>query len=152
MEGGPPVFRVDSSCPHVLRIPPDIVAFAYRILTFSDRPSHAVRLCYRLFMRSLPRVRFRSRFGLPALSLAATYAISVDYSSCPYLDVSLQGVPLMQLSIHCMIRDSSSRWFPNSEIRGSMLMYSSPQLFAVSRVLLRLLMPRHSPYALSSLN
>ena len=33
-----------------------------------------------------------------------------------------------------------------------MLIYSSPWLFAVSRVLLRLLMPRHSPYALFRLN
>ena len=33
-----------------------------------------------------------------------------------------------------------------------MLIYSSPQLFAVSHVLRRLLMPRHSPYALLRLN
>ena len=33
-----------------------------------------------------------------------------------------------------------------------MLIDSSPWLFAVNRVLLRLLMPRHSPYALCSLN
>ena len=33
-----------------------------------------------------------------------------------------------------------------------MLIYSSPWLIAVSRVLLRLLMPRHSPYALVRLN
>ena len=33
-----------------------------------------------------------------------------------------------------------------------MLIYSSPQLIAVSHVLLRLLMPRHSPYALLRLN
>ena len=33
-----------------------------------------------------------------------------------------------------------------------MLIYNSPRLIAVSHVLLRLLMPRHSPYALSSLN
>ena len=32
------------------------------------------------------------------------------------------------------------------------LIYSSPRLFAVSHVLLRLLMPRHSPYALVHLN
>ena len=32
------------------------------------------------------------------------------------------------------------------------LIYSSPWLFAVSRVLRRLLMPRHSPYALLCLN
>ena len=33
-----------------------------------------------------------------------------------------------------------------------MLIYSSPQLFAVSHVLLRLLMPRHSPCALGRLH
>ena len=33
-----------------------------------------------------------------------------------------------------------------------MLIYSSPWLIAVSRVLLRLLMPRHSPCALVRLN
>ena len=33
-----------------------------------------------------------------------------------------------------------------------MLIYNSPQLIAVNRVLLRLLMPRHSPYALVRLN
>ena len=41
--------------------------------------------------------------------------------------------------------------FPHSDTHGSMLAYSSPWLFAVNRVLHRLLMPRHSPYALISL-
>ena len=40
---------------------------------------------------------------------------------------------------------------PHSEISGSKPDYSSPKLIAVSHVLLRLLMPRHSPFALSSL-
>ena len=40
---------------------------------------------------------------------------------------------------------------PHSEISGSQLVYSLPKLIAVSHVLLRLLMPRHSPSALSSL-
>ena len=40
---------------------------------------------------------------------------------------------------------------PHSDISGSQLDYSSPKLFAVIHVLLRLLMPRHSPFALSSL-
>ena len=38
--------------------------------------------------------------------------------------------------------------FPHSEICGSMDICSSPQLIAACRVLLRLLMPRHSPCAL----
>ena len=58
----------------------------------------------------------------------------------------------MQLCIYCMIRDSSSRGFPHSDICGSRLICSSPQLFAACRVLLRLLMPRHSPCALLRLN
>ena len=44
-----------------------------------------------------------------------------------------------------------SAGFPHSEICGSMLMCSSPQLIAACHVLHRLLMPRHSPCALSSL-
>ncbi len=43
------------------------------------------------------------------------------------------------------------RAFPHSDICGSMLICSSPQLFAACRVLLRRLMPRHPPYALISL-
>ena len=47
----------------------------------------------------------------------------------------------------------SSPWvFPHSEICGSKLICSSPQLIAACHVLLRLLMPRHSPYALIRLN
>ena len=51
-----------------------------------------------------------------------------------------------------MITGSSPAWFPNSDIRGSKLICSSPRLFAACHVLLRLLMPRHSPYALFCLN
>ena len=40
---------------------------------------------------------------------------------------------------------------PHSEIPGSMDICSSPRLFAACHVLRRLLMPRHSPCALSSL-
>ncbi len=41
--------------------------------------------------------------------------------------------------------------FPHSDICGSRLICSSPQLFAACHVLLRRLMPRHPPYALISL-
>ena len=40
--------------------------------------------------------------------------------------------------------------FPHSEIPGSQLICSSPRLIAACHVLLRLLMPRHSPCALIS--
>jgi len=45
----------------------------------------------------------------------------------------------------------NSRGFPHSDIPGSKLVCSSPGLIAAYRVLHRLLAPRHSPYALSSL-
>ena len=41
--------------------------------------------------------------------------------------------------------------FPHSDIFGSMLTSSSPKLFAGSRVFHRLLVPRHSLYALINL-
>ena len=41
--------------------------------------------------------------------------------------------------------------FPHSEISGSKPVCGSPELFAAYHVLHRLLAPRHSPYALSSL-
>ena len=40
-----------------------------------------------------------------SLSLATTHKISFDFSSSPYLDVAVQGVPLIQLLIHCMMHD-----------------------------------------------
>ena len=38
-----------------------------------------------------------------SLSLATTYEISVDFSSSPYLDVSVQEVPLIYLCIQYMM-------------------------------------------------
>ena len=81
-------------------------------------------------------------------SLATTCGISVDVFSSPYLDVSVQAVPLIQLWIHCMIPYGG---FPHSEISGSQLICNSPKLIAAYHVLHRLLMPRHSPCALISL-
>ena len=82
-----------------------------------------------------PKVFLLSVWPLPR-SLATTGGISVDFSSSPYLDVSVQAVPLIRLWIQRMM---------------TRLTYSSPWLFAVSHVLHRLSVPRHSPCALCSL-
>lgn len=47
-----------------------------------------------------------------------------------------------------LIKDSG---FPHSDISGSKLISSSPKLIAGNRVLLRLPIPRHPPYALNNL-
>ena len=68
--------------------------FDYVTLTLCRRPSHAVRLTYRLKkLSATPEILLPLVWPLPR-SLATTGGISVDVFSCPYLDVSVQGVPL----------------------------------------------------------
>ena len=59
--------------------------------------------------------------------------------------------PAYAYLIQRRLTEYCSAGFPHSEILGSKLMCSSPQLIAACHVLLRLLMPRHSPCALISL-
>ena len=83
------------------------------ILTFSDRPSHAVRLaCLVAYAVLTPGVLLLPVWPLP-LSLAATHGISFDFSSSAYLDVSVQRVPFLTLWIHVRIHDSSPCGFPH---------------------------------------
>ena len=88
----------------------------------------------------------------PPRSLATTSGISVDFFSSPYLDVSVQAVPLIHLWIQCMMYELHSYGLLHSDIFGSKRACHSPKLFAAYRVLHRLLMPRHPPCALISLN
>ncbi len=47
--------------------------------------------------------------------------------------------------------DMTPRWFPHSDIAGSLPAYGSPTLIAVCHVFHRFRLPRHPSYALSSL-
>ena len=85
-----------------------------------------------------------------SISLATTLEISVDFFSSPYLDVSVQAVPLIYLLIQYMMHELFPCGLLHSEICGSIYACYSPQLIAAYHVLRRLLMPRHSPYALIS--
>ena len=74
-----------------------LVVFAYVVLTLSDRPSHTVRLTTQVLKAvRTPQVFLPAVCPLPR-SLATTYGISIDVSSSPYLDVSVQAVPLIHL-------------------------------------------------------
>ena len=73
------------------------------------------------------------------------------FSSSGYLDVSVPRVPSVNLWIQLMVMESSSIGFPHSEICGSMLACSSPQLIAAGHVLHRRMVPWHPPCALISL-
>ena len=147
------MFPADSTCPQVLWILP--AYFRFRLQDFHFlwcTLSNVLRLSSRmLILVRTPSVLLLLVWPL-SLSLATTREISVDFSSSSYLDVSVQRVPFINLCIQLMIYGSSPYVFPHSEIHGSRLICSSPWLIAACHVFLRLLMPRHSPYALVCLN
>ncbi len=93
--------------------------------------------------------KFYGYWAVP-LSLATTHRISVDFFSSGYLDVS---VPQVRFAYLCIQYAISTRvdGFPHSGIFGSTFVANSPKLFADLHALHRLLLPRHSPYALSFL-
>ena len=98
-------------------------------------------------MRSEPQSA-RTLVWALSISLAATFEITVVFSSSGYLDVSVHRVPYIWLCIHHMLTEVLSARFPHSDISGSQDMCSSPKLFAAYHVFHRLLVPRHPPYAL----
>ena len=62
-------------------------------------------------------------------SLATTSGISVDFFSSPYLDVSVQAVPLIRLWIHRMIHGLSHGGFP-IRISADQCVFATPRSFS----------------------
>ena len=112
LEDGPPIFRQDVTCPALL----------YGAITLYSRPFQTLLLSFVL-----------SEHWAAAISLAATFAISVDFFSWSYLDVSVRSVRLTHLCIQCVI-PTYVGGFPHSEICGSMPVCRLP---AAYRKLLR---------------
>ena len=101
---GPHAFRQDFSCPDVLWIP--LTFHRFRLQEFHllcstfpgkfDYPFDC--LCRGPYPRPI--------IGLvwaPPISLATTFGITIVFFSSGYLDVSVPRVPLIHLSIQCMI-------------------------------------------------
>ena len=101
--------------------------FAYVSLTLSGWPSHTIRLTVAVLKAvRTPGVFLPQVWPLPR-SLATTYGISVDVSSSPYLDVSVQAVP-------------SSVWYRSIAPVGFPIQKSADQrLFASPRSLSQLI-------------
>ena len=78
------------------------------------------------------------RFGLFPFRSPLLWESHVVFFSSPYLDVSVQAVPLHTLWIGVWMTEVCSAGFPH-------------KLFAAYHVFHRLLVPRHPPCALSSL-
>ena len=128
-----------------------VSCFTYKIITFFDVPSHALRLHLHVLIAVQTSKVFLLLIWPASLSLATTRKISVDFFSSAYLDVSVRQVPRIHLCIQCTLTGYESVGFPHSDIHGSRLICSSPQLIAAYHVLRRLPVPRHSPCALYSL-
>ena len=94
--------------------------FAYGAFTLSGRLSQnlSARIIESI-MRSEPRIA-RNPVCPLSRSLAATYEIDFSFSSSPYLDVSVQAVPLLTLCIGVRMIRVCRTGFPHSDIYGSM--------------------------------
>jgi hypothetical protein len=130
---------VPPSSDRIPRVPPYLICelshFVYGVITLYDQSFQIVPL-------------FDSSSAVP-LSLAATQGISVDFFSSGYLDVSVLPVRFNNLCIQLLIPLQVG--FPIRISPVQCLFDSSPRLFAAYHVLLRLLSPRHPPYALNYL-
>jgi hypothetical protein len=87
---------------------------------------------------------FRVRSPLLAESLLFSFPAGTEMVHFPAL-------PSRSYEFRPRYGGMTHRGFPHSDIPGSTLVCSFPRLIAAYRVLHRLLAPRHSPYALSSL-
>ena len=122
--------------------------FAYGAFTLSGRLSQNLSARFvESIMRSEPQ-NARTLVWPLSISLAATLEIDVSFSSSGYLDVSVHRVPFHTLWIGVWMTGVCPAGFPHSDICGSMVICTSPQLFAAYHVFLRLLVPRHPPCAL----
>ena len=101
------------------------ILFAYGALTLYGRPSQTFQLKI-LSRDDCPQHQRINPLVWPLpRSLATTYGISVDFSSSPYLDVSVQAVPHVHLfdSMHVdWILSSRVAPFGNPRINGYLLL------------------------------
>ena len=125
--------------------------FIYGAFTLSGRSFQDLSITlFRSIIQSEPHHASTMVWALPR-SLAATGGITFVFSSSGYLDVSVHRVPSAYLFIQYAVPGVFPGGLPHSDIRGSLCICHSPQLFAAYHVFHRLLVPRHPPCALYSL-
>ena len=134
--------------------PPSEIDFVYKAVTLF-RPTF--QLCSTIDPLNYagpkpPRNKFLGfrlfRFRSPLLTKSLIYFLFLRVVRCFSSPGSLQPHYVFMRRY----RRITVGGFPHSEICGSRLICSSPQLIAACRVLHRRLVPRHPPYALISFN
>ena len=134
--------------------PPTYHCFAYGNITLCvySFPSAIQLTTLSIMQVHTPNSIAAVRFGLFRVRSPLLTESLFVFSSCGYLDVSVPHVSLLHTMDSCTgDRASISAGFPHSEICASSAICAFTQLIAACHVLLRLLVPGHSPYALSSL-
>ena len=159
MRDGPRRFSRDSSCPAILRnLPSEPECFrlpgSHRLWPIVPDRSTSTLVYHSPALRPgrpyNPDVHAR-RFGLVRVRsplLAESLLFSVPAGT------EMVHFPALSSSAYVFSRGYlriSQGGFPHSEISGSTPVCGSPKLIAAYHVLHRLLVPRHPPYALSSL-
>ena len=124
------------------------VAIRFRILGFHglwpNFPERSPNKSQSMSQSYNPGLALTRPVWAPPRSLATTCGITVVFSSCGYLDVSVPRVsPII------MVIPLQGIGFPHSEILGSMVICTYPKLIAACHVLRRLREPRHPPCALT---
>ena len=153
MEGGPPNFPADFTCPQVLRIL--LVRFSFRLHDF-----HILRcsfpttsaMIHDTRYSPLPRRYFYQRFSLFRFRsplLAKSRLISFPL---PTEMFQFGRFPPYDYVFIVRFHILSMEGFPIRKSADITAICASPQLIAACHVLRRLPMPRHSPCALISLN
>ena len=133
MEGGPPMFRQDFTCPALLK---DLDArFPYGAVTRYGRP---FQTCSGNLTQATGLVRVRS----PLLAESRLM-------SFPPATEMFQFAGFASRTYEFSAGYSLRSGFPHSEIQGSKIARISPRLIAACHVLHRLSVPRHPPNALT---
>ena len=150
--GIPRVPRYSGTCPASLFV------FAYGVLTLYDRPFQSVRLTNRLVTRrpcglAGPTTPLCKHRGLGYVRVRSPLLAESRLISLPAGTemVHFPALPSWAYEFSTGSPGMNQGGLPHSEISGSKPVCGSPELFAAYHVLHRLLAPRHSPYALSSL-
>ena len=132
---GPGGFGQDSSCPDLLRVLLPEINLHIRDChpLWSLFPKCSVSFIFRMLQPYYPLNAETFRVWAFPRSLAATGGITFVFFSCRYLDVSVPCVCLPYGIMHLQCIGLS-----HSEISGSMVICTYPELFAAYRVLHRL--------------
>ena len=121
--------------------------FVYRALTFSGSSFQMIQLSPQVLYRS-PTTPTGKPAGLGSFPFARRYLGNRFFFLFLQLLRCFSSLRLPSNTLTVLDSTSSRTGFPHSDISGSLRTYRSPKPFVVSHVLLRLLVPRHSPCAL----